>query len=61
VLNDDAILDASILYTEAEVLAEFQECCELEVEASGEHTERLNRAAADLCQMQSRNKPQSDP
>jgi hypothetical protein len=40
-LNDDAILDASVLYIEEEVLAEFKESCEAEAESPGQHTERL--------------------
>ncbi|MFN2511868.1 MAG: hypothetical protein ABR568_10545 [Pyrinomonadaceae bacterium] len=47
----DEILNASILYTEMEVWAEFQECCEAEAEEPGQHTERIKRAAEDLCQM----------
>jgi hypothetical protein len=48
--DEDAILDAPIVYSEQEVLAEFQECCEAEAEAPGQYTERLKIAAADLCQ-----------
>jgi hypothetical protein len=30
--DDDAILNAAVLYTEADVLAEFWECCEAKAE-----------------------------
>jgi hypothetical protein len=33
--DEDAILNASLIYSEEEVLAEFWECCELEAEAPG--------------------------
>lgn len=44
----DAILNASQLFTEEEILAEFQECCESEAETPGQHTDRLKRACEDL-------------
>jgi hypothetical protein len=37
-LNDDAILDPSVIYTEHEVLAEFKESCEAQAEEPGQHT-----------------------
>jgi hypothetical protein len=49
--DEDATLNASELLTEEDILAEFQECCEAEAESPGQHTERLKRAAEDLCQM----------
>jgi len=51
-MNDaDAILGASVVYSEQEVLAEFQEACEAEAETPGQCQERLKLAAEDLCQM----------
>lgn len=49
--DEDAILSAAEVYSEEEVLAEFQECCESEAEAPGHYTERLKLAAEDFCQM----------
>jgi hypothetical protein len=54
VKSEDAILTATIIYSEEEVLAEFQESCEAEAETPGGHTEQLKRAAEDLCQMLNR-------
>lgn len=53
-ISEDAILSSTIIYSEEEVLAEFQECCEFEAEKPGQYTERLNLAAEDLCQMMER-------
>ena len=39
--NEDAILNASVLYSEQEVLAEFQEACEAEAETPGQCAERV--------------------
>lgn len=49
--DEDAILSATVVYSEEEVLAEFWESCEAEAEAPGHYTERLKLAAEDLCQM----------
>jgi hypothetical protein len=49
--DDDRILDALTIYSEREILAEFQESCELEAQAPGRYTGRLKLAAEDLCQM----------
>src|SRR5688572_21382582 len=51
ILDEDAILNSPVVYSEAEVLAEFQESCEAEAETPHQHTERLRLAALDLCQM----------
>lgn len=48
--DEDAILSATVVYSEGDVLAIFQEACEAEAEEPGQHTERLRLAAADLCQ-----------
>lgn len=54
-MNDaDAILGASVVYSEQEVLTEFQEACEAEAETPGRCAERLKLAAEDLCQMSER-------
>jgi hypothetical protein len=50
-LDDDSILDSAVLFTEAEVLAEFQASCEAEAETPGHCQERVRLAAEDLCQM----------
>lgn len=50
-MNEDAVLYASVLYSEQEVLAEFQESCEAEAETPGQCKERLKLATEDLCQM----------
>jgi hypothetical protein len=55
----DAILNASVLCPEEEVLAELQECCEAEAETPGHQTERLQLAAEDLCQMLERQNRQA--
>ena len=47
--NDNAILNASVLYTENEILTEFHESCRAEAEAPGQHTERLKLAAENVC------------
>jgi hypothetical protein len=60
-LDEDATLNASVIYSEEYVLAEFQGACEAEGESPGQHRERVSRAAADLCQTQERNKSPSDP
>lgn len=49
--DEDRILNAAMVYSKEEVLAEFQECCESEAETPGQCTERLKLAAEDLCQM----------
>jgi hypothetical protein len=46
--------ESSVLYSEEEVLAEFQAACEAEAEMPGQHTERLRLAAEALCQMLNR-------
>ena len=43
----DWILNASVVCSEQEVLAEFQECCAAEAEAARQCTDELDRAAAD--------------
>ena len=52
----NAILNASVLYTEEEVWAEFKESCEAEADEPGHHAERLKRATEDLFQMYERKK-----
>lgn len=42
---DDAILNATMVYSEEEVLGEFQECFESEAETRGHHTERFKAVA----------------
>ncbi len=42
--DDDAILKSPVVYSEEEVLAEFQESCEDEAETPGRYTERLRLA-----------------
>lgn len=49
-LDEDEILNSPVVYSEGEVLARFQQSCEAEAEEPGQHTERLTRAAQDLCQ-----------
>lgn len=49
--DDDAILHSPVVYSEEEVLAEFQECCEAEAEEPGRHTESVKRATEGLIQM----------
>lgn len=39
--DGDAILSATVVYSEEEVLAEFWESCEAEAETPGHYTERL--------------------
>ena len=58
--DDDAMLNSPVVYSEEEVLAEFQESCE-RPRSLGKTQKDFKQVAADLCQMQSRNKPQSDP
>lgn len=43
--DEDVILNSPVVYSEEEVLAQFQECCESEAEAPGQHTEQLRLAA----------------
>jgi hypothetical protein len=57
--DEDQILNASVVYSEQEVLAEFQEYCEAEAEIPGHYTERLRRAAEELCQMLDRQNRQA--
>ena len=52
-LDEDAVLNSPVVYSEDEVLAEFQAACEAEAEEPEQHTERL-RLAEDLCQMLNR-------
>lgn len=47
-LDDDAILNSPVVYSEEEVLAEFKECCEAEADQPGRHAERVKRATEDL-------------
>jgi hypothetical protein len=54
--DDDTILNAEFVYSDEEVLAEFQESCEAEAESPGEHTERVRQATADLFQLLNRNR-----
>lgn len=50
-LDEDAVLNSPVVYSEEEVLAEFQDSCEAEAEEPGRHWERAKRATADLFQM----------
>jgi hypothetical protein len=59
--DEDAILSASVLYSEQEVLTEFQECCESEALTPGCFTERLKLAAEDLSQMLERRNRRARP
>ena len=54
ILDEDAILNSPVVYSEAEVLAEFQQSCEAEAEEPGQHTEGVWRATDDLIQMLNR-------
>ena len=60
-LDEDAILNSPVVYSEEEVLTRFRQSREAEAEEPGRHTERLKRAAEDFCQMLERNKSPSDP
>jgi hypothetical protein len=42
--DEDPILDDSELFTEEEILAEFQASCEAEAETPEQHAERIKRA-----------------
>ncbi len=53
-VDEVQILNASLLYSKEEILAEFQEACEAEAETPGRCAERLKLAAEDLCQMSER-------
>ncbi len=56
-IEGDAILNATVVYSEEEVLARFQESCEAEAEEPGRHAERVKRATQDLIQMLDRLNP----
>ena len=45
--HEDAILNASFVYSEQEVLSEFQESCEAEAETPGRCADRLKLAVED--------------
>jgi len=49
--DEDDILNSSVVFSEGEILTEFQAACEVEAEEPGQHTERVNRAAENLCGM----------
>ena len=49
--DSDEILNAAFVYSEQEVLAEFQASCEAEAEEPGKHWDRVKHATLDLCQM----------
>jgi hypothetical protein len=55
-VDEDAILNSPVVYSEEEVLAEFHESCEAEAESPGQHTERVKLATQDLCRMLVRKK-----
>ena len=50
-LDEDAILNSPVVYSEEEILAEFQASCEAEAEEPGRHWDRVMRATIDLGQM----------
>lgn len=49
-LDDDAILDSPVVYSPAEIMEEFQESCLAEADKPGRYSDRLKKAAEDLCQ-----------
>ena len=49
--EDDETLSSELIYSEQEIMAEFQESCEEAGEALGQSTDRIKLAAKAFCRM----------